>query len=344
MNLHSFDPSRRFDRQTRFAPLGRDGQARLERASVLVLGCGALGGHAAQSLVRSGIGRVVLVDRDVVDVTNLPRQVLFDERHARERTLKVAAAAETLARVGGPTRIETHARHVDAESIEEIARGVDLVLDGTDNLATRYLVNDWCVERACPWIYAGVVGSGGLVLPIVPGQSACLRCVFRDPPPALDLPTCETAGVLQPAVALVAALQAGLALRVLGGPPLERFALLDVDAWDGRVRELTVERDPDCPCCAKRDFEFLDAGGAGRTTVLCGRNTVQIRSASGALDLDTLAARLPESARDVVRNAALLSFTIDTERFTVFADGRALVEGTSDPERALALHERYVGS
>lgn len=344
MSGPAFDPARRFDRQTRFAPLGREGQARLERASVLVLGCGALGGHAAQSLVRSGIGRVVLVDRDVVDVSNLPRQVLFDERHARERTLKVAAAAETLARVGGPSKIETHARHVDAESIDEIARGVDLVVDGTDNLATRYLVNDWCVERALPWIYAGVVGSGGLVLPIAPGKGPCLRCVFRDPPPALDLPTCETAGVLQPAVALVASLQAGLALRVLGGAPLERFALLDVDAWDGRVRELTVERDPDCPCCAKREFEFLDAGAAGRTTVLCGRNTVQVRSGSGATDLDGVVARLPELARDVQRNAALVAFSIDTERFTVFADGRALVEGTSDPERALALYERYVGA
>lgn len=344
MSMQPFDPTRRFDRQARFAPLGREGQARLERASVLVLGCGALGGHAAQSLVRSGVGRVVLADRDVVDVTNLPRQVLFDERHARERTLKVAAAAETLARIGGPSRIETHARHVDAESIEAIARGVDLVLDGTDNLATRYLVNDWCVERELPWIYAGVVGSGGLVLPIVPGAGPCLRCVFRDPPPALDLPTCETAGVLQPAVALIAALQAGLALRVLGGSPLERFALLDVDAWDGRVRELAVERDPDCPCCARREFEFLDAPDPGRTTVLCGRNTVQIRSTRGALDLAALAARLPELAHDVQRDADLLAFSIDTERFTVFADGRALVEGTSDPERALALYERFVGA
>ncbi len=201
----------RFDRQARYAPIGEAGQARLEAASVLIVGCGALGGSSALNLVRSGIGRVVLVDRDVVELSNLPRQVLFEERHVGRS--KVDAALETLTRIGGPSRVETHAVHVDADNLAELAQGCDLLLDGTDNLATRYLVNDYCVERGVPWIYGGVVGAAGLVMPIHPGQSACLRCIFPEPPPPGALPTCDTAGVILPAVAANAAVQFAAALR-----------------------------------------------------------------------------------------------------------------------------------
>jgi adenylyltransferase/sulfurtransferase len=335
---------RRFERQTRFAPLGRAGQLRLEDARVLVVGCGALGGALAQSLTRSGVGQLVIVDRDLVEESNLPRQVLFDARHAAERVEKAVAARETLARIGGPTKIEALVEHVDADNVERLVEGVTLLVDGTDNLETRYLLNDVCVERKLPWVYGGVVGAGGLVMPILPGAGPCLACLFPEPPPAGVLPTCETAGVLQPAVALVAALQAGLALRIIAGT--EEFVprLYELDAWDGRLRELNVGRDEDCRCCARGEFRYLREPVTRRATSLCGRNTVQVRGTRVKPDLSRLSAALAGVARDVRHQGAILRFSVDDERYTVFADGRALIEGTDDPERALSLYDRYIGT
>lgn len=335
---------KRFERQTRFAPLARAGQERLERSSVLIVGCGALGGALAQNLTRSGVGRLVIVDRDVVEESNLPRQVLFEDRHARERTEKALAARETLQRIGGPTRIDALVEHVDADNVERLARDVDLVVDGTDNLETRYLVNDVCVELAKPWVYGGVVGAGGLVLAVIPGRGPCLACLFPEPPPAGVLPTCETAGVLQPAVALVAALQSGLALRLLADPAALAPRLCEVDAWDGRVRELVVRRDEGCRCCARRDFRFLHEPVTRRATSLCGRNTVQVRGTRTKPDLARLAGSLQAIARDVRQSGGVLRFAVDDQRYTVFADGRALIEGTEDAERALSLYDRYIGT
>lgn len=337
---------RRFERQVRFAPLGPQGQARLERASVLLVGCGALGGLLAQSLVRSGVGRLLLADRDVVDETNLPRQVLFEDRHARDGTLKADAAREALARIGGPTTVDARAVHVDADTLEELIDGVDLVLDGTDNLQTRYLINDAAVRDDVPWVYGAVVGSEGRVLAVVPGHGPCLRCVFPDPPPAGALETCDTAGVLQPAVGMVASLQAGLALRLLTDDAARASLsarLYDLDVWEPRVRSLEVARDPACPCCGERSFPFLEDAPLKPTLVFCGRNAVQVRGTSTP-DLGQVATRLDGIARDVQQTAGLLRFAVDAERITLFADGRALIEGTEDEGRALALYDRFVGS
>ena len=333
----------RFDRQVRFAPLGEAGQQRLAEARVLLVGCGALGGVIAQSLVRAGVGTLVLVDRDVVELSNLPRQVLFEERHATAGEPKVLAAAESLARIGGPTRLETHAMHLDADVLEELGRGAQLVLDGTDNLGTRYLINDWSVEHGVPWIYGGVVGGGGLVLPVLPGAGPCLRCVFRDPPPPGVLPTCDTAGVILPAVGAIASLQAGLALRLLAAPEGFEPALIEIDAWYGEVRRLRAARDPECPCCAEGERAFLDAPDARQTVSLCGRNTVQVRGRGGELDLDGLEVRLEGLASDVRRAGPLLRFSVDEVVLTVFPDGRALIEGTEEADRARALYDRYIG-
>lgn len=335
---------RRFERQTRFAALGAQGQTRLSNARVLVVGCGALGGALAQNLTRSGIGHLRVVDRDVVEESNLPRQVLFEDRHARDRIEKSTAARETLERIGGPTRIEALVEHVDADNIERLVRDVDLVVDGTDNLETRYLVNDVCVERALPWVYGGVVGATGLVLPILPGKGPCLACIFPEPPPAGVLPTCDTAGVIEPAVALVAALQSGLALRILASDEPLVPLLLDVDAWSGRVKELEMGRDPTCRCCGQREFKYLREPVTKRATSLCGRNTVQVRGARARPDLARLAQNLAGVARDVRHTSAILRFAVEDERYTVFADGRALIEGTEDLERALSLYDRYIGT
>jgi len=339
------DPfERRFARQVRFAGLGLEGQRRIQSKSALLVGCGALGGAIAQSLVRSGIGRLVLVDRDVVEESNLPRQVLFEERHARDSALKAEAAAEVLAKIGGPTRVEAHAAHLDASNLVELAAGVDVVLDGTDNLETRYLVNDFSVDSGLPWVYGGVVGSSGLVMPVIPGVGPCLRCVFPEAPPPGVLPTCETAGVIQPAVAFVAALQAGLALRILAGETSLVPRLVELDAWDGRVREIELARDPECPCCGARDFVYLHASRTQRAVRLCGRSTVQVRAARAKPDLDLVARNLDGIARDVRRQGPILRFEVTPEKFTLFADGRALIEGTEDEDRALALYDRYVGA
>lgn len=338
------DPLRRFERQMRFAELGRAGQEKLGAASVLLVGCGALGGALAQSLVRSGVGRIVLVDRDVVDFTNLPRQVLFDERHAHDGALKVDAAKQTLLRIGGPTKIDTHAEHLDADNIAELARGSSLVLDGTDNLSTRYLVNDYAVEHGLPWVYGGVVAAHGLALAIVPGKGPCLRCLFPEPAPPGALATCDTAGVIQPAVAAVAAVQAGLALRLLVAPEGLVPRLVELDAWDGSTRAIDVRRDPECPCCARGERTYLDAPVTQRAVLLCGRATVQVRGAHVKPDLARVAEQLASVAKNLRREGTFLRFDIDAQRYTVFADGRALIEGLDDVGQALALYDRYVGS
>jgi len=341
-------PDARFDRQERFAPLGPEGQRRLQGARVLLVGCGALGGSLAQTLTRCGVGTLVLVDRDVVELTNLPRQVLFEPRHIGRP--KAEAARETLGRIGGPTRVEAHALHVDADNLEELAAGSDLVLDGTDNLATRYLLNDLCVERGTPWIYGGVVGASGLVLPVLPGRGACLRCLFPDPAPPGSLPTCDTAGVVLPAVAAVAAFQSGAALHLLSADPAARAAfvphLLDVDAWTGQARRLPAPRDPDCPCCARREFPFLLEPVERSAVSLCGRNTVQVRPQHEAprADLARVAERVRSQASALSLDEHLLAFAVEEVRFTLFPDGRALIEGTQDVDRARALYDRWVGA
>ncbi len=339
----------RFERQARFAPLGSQGQSRLEASSALIVGCGALGGSLALTLVRSGVGRVKLVDRDVIEESNLPRQVLFEpEDIARP---KATVAKERLARVGGPTRIEASARHLDAELLRELADDVDLVLDGTDNLATRYLLNDYCVERGLPWIYGGVVGSSGLVLPVLPGSGACLRCLFPEPPPPGALPTCDTAGVLLSAVSAIAAFQSGAALRWLSGDSdaRARFVprLVELDVWTLEAHSLCAPRDPSCPCCGAREFAFLDAASESDAVSLCGRNTVQVRARRlqrERVDLAELAARLQRASVAAVLRDGILRLQLGTISVSVFPDGRALFEGTSDLDTARALYDRWLGS
>lgn len=336
--------AQRFERQVRFAPLGREGQGNLVSARVLVVGCGALGGILAQTLFRAGVGELVLVDRDVVELSNLPRQVLFDERHAREGTPKALAARDTLERSGGPSVVRAHVLNLDARNLELVADDVDLVLDGTDNLETRYLLNDFCIARGLPWVYAGVVGSSGLVLPILPGRSACLACLFPEPPPAGVLPTCESAGVLLSAVGAVASFAAGLGLRLIARPevPFEP-ALIELDTWNGDVRRLSAPRDPNCRVCARREFVFLHRAGA-EAVALCGRNTVQIPACGPRHALAALVQRLPAGVSEVRLHESLLRFAFEGCRVSVFQDGRALVEGTSDVSHASALYERVLGA
>jgi len=340
---HLEELAQRFDRQVRFAPFGREGQANLVSARVLVVGCGALGGVLAQTFFRAGVGELVLVDRDVVELSNLPRQVLFDERQARAGMPKALAARETLEGSGGTSSVRAHVLHLDARNLALVAEDVDLVLDGTDNLETRYLLNDFCIERGIPWVYAGVVGSAGLVLPILPGRSACLACVFPAPPPAGALPTCDTAGVLLPAVGAVASFAAGFGLRLVARPRDEfEPALIELDTWNGSVRRLGAARDPACRVCARHEFVYLYQPG-GEAIALCGRNTVQVPARGRPRALAALVHLLPAAAREIRLHEAMLRFAFEGCRFSVFADGRTLIEGTNDVARARALFERALG-
>ncbi|HEX8913537.1 MAG TPA: ThiF family adenylyltransferase [Humisphaera sp.] len=381
----------RYHRQSLLPQVGPAGQAKLANARVLLVGCGALGTTIAEQLVRAGVGFLRVVDRDVVELTNLQRQVLFDEADARDGTPKAVAAARRLSAVNSAVVVvEPVVADVHAGNIAELAgigwhgsvprtvsaHGVDrrdadhgleyktvppnasapdqpvhLILDGTDNAETRYLVNDLAVRHGVPWVYGACVGVEGRAMAIRPGHTPCLRCVFPEPPGPGELPTCDTAGVLGPAAAVVAATQAAMAIQLLvGATPPEQ--LVRFDLWRGRFGATPLDdaRRPDCPCCGLRRFDFLDApgGGAGAAVSLCGRNAVQIRpaSANARLDLGVLAARLAAST-GVQRSPHLLRCAVPGEpgvSLTVFADGRAIVQGVADFARARSVYAKWVGA
>lgn len=256
------DDLARYDRQYRFAGLGADAQRRLLQARATIIGVGGLGSWLAELLARAGVGFLRLVDADVVEWTNLPRQAMYDEADARAERPKAEAAARRLAEIAGNVRVEVDTRRIDGACVGDVAGDVDLLLDGTDNFTTRFVLNDWAVSRGLPWIFTGVVGGEGQVFPIRPGSSACLRCVYETPPAPEKELRAANAGVLGPAVATIAAIEACEALKILAGR-VEACSprLLRLDLWGNRVQEFEPRRRPDCPCCGQRRFEYL-AGGA----------------------------------------------------------------------------------
>ncbi len=335
----------RSSRQTRFAPFGDRGQQRVGNASVAIVGCGALGSVQAEILARSGIGRLRLIDRDFVELSNLQRQFLFDESDARDALPKAVAAARHLARINSEVTVEPLVADLTASNADELFEGIDLILDGTDNFETRYLINDVTAAGrvAKTWVYGAAVGSYGIKLAITPGQTACFRCIYPDPPQGAQ-PTCETAGVLGPVTATIAALQSADALRILAtGSDSFVARLTTIDVWTGEIRQLDPPaRDPDCPCCVRREFAYLD--GSRRAPVsLCGRNAVQIHERLRPIDLAGLAERLGPLA-PVRSNEFALRVLLDPYELTVFPDGRAIIKGTTDIGVARSLYARYVGA
>jgi molybdopterin-synthase adenylyltransferase len=332
----------RYSRQSRFAPLGEEGQRRIRAARAAVVGLGALGSVQADLLARAGVGALRLIDRDFVEISNLQRQTLYQESDAAEALPKAVAAARRLARVNSEVRIEPLVGDLSPSNIDETLEGVDLILDGTDNFETRYLINDFAVRENIPWIYGAAVASYGLKLAIVPGLTACFRCVYPEPPRGAQ-PTCETEGVLGPVTAVIASLEAGDALKILAcGRDSVTARLTTVDVWTGQIRQTAPPaRDPDCPCCARREFPHLE--GKHRAPIsLCGRNAVQIHERSRPVNLPELASRL--GALAVVRvNEFALRAVLDPYELTVFPDGRAIIKGTTDPGIARSVYARYVG-
>jgi adenylyltransferase/sulfurtransferase len=336
----------RYHRQMLLPSFGPQGQDRLARSRVVVLGCGALGGVMAEQLVRGGIGLLRLIDRDIVEWTNLQRQVLFDETDAREGLPKAMAGARRLGQINSEVQIEPVAADVHAGNAERLIldekRMPHLVLDGTDNAQTRYLLNDLCVKVGIPWIYGACVGTEGRVMFIEPGRTPCLRCIFPDPPAAGELPTCDTAGVLGSAAAVAASMQSAMAMRHLMGetvpPQLTRF-----DVWSGRFHtvDLCEARRADCPACGKGEFDFLNARSCDLSARLCGRDAVQL-AGSGPVDFERLEQRVG-SAGAVQRTRYFLRWEIDGMRLTLFPDGRAIIQGTSDIARARSIYAQHVG-
>ena len=353
----------RYHRQQILPGVGDEGQERLARSHAAIVGLGALGSASADHLARAGVGRITLIDRDLVDHTNLQRQSLYTERDAAEQTPKAEAARRRLAEVNSEITLDAHIADLTPRNIEQLLAGPgpsgrpDVILDGTDNFETRYLLNDLAVRDGVPFVYGGVVGTRGMQTTIRPGSTACLRCLFEDPPAPGTQPTCDTAGVLGPVVAIVAGCQASDAIRLmLGQGDRIPASLLEFDLWAGHRRrlDLTGARRESCPCCGLGRFEFLAGDNASHTATLCGQNAVQISPPDRPgrpLDLATLAKRLGEVSEVrttpfMVRATLPSSPQESQERctLTVFRDGRAIVSGTSLPDRARALYARYVGS
>lgn len=340
--------SSRYSRQILFPEIGTAGQEKLRAARVTLVGCGALGTVLANTLVRAGVGFVRIIDRDYVELNNLQRQVLFNESDVAQGMPKAVAAAAHLAAVNSEVTIEPVVADVTASNIEALVEDVQLILDGTDNFETRYLINDVAVKRRIPWVYGACVGSDGMVMPILPHETPCLRCVFDRPPPPGVSPTCDTAGVLGSIVNIVASLQAVEALKILMGrlDAVNRH-LLQIDAWTGRFDSFDMQAalEGDCPCCKRGQYDFLTGQSTWRAAALCGRDAVQVTPPPEShVDFDAVADRIVKVAHGTPqRNRYLLRFEVDDKQVTLFRDGRAIIKGTSEPDEARTLYAKYIG-
>ena len=339
---------RRYSRQILFQGIGASGQERLRRSSVLVVGAGALGSIAADVLARAGVARLRLVDRDYLDESNLQRQGLYDERDLAEGLPKAVAAQRKLQRINSEVEIEGKVEDVHAGNVLALFEGIDLVLDGTDNFETRYLLNDASIRTGVPWIYAACVGSYGMSFVVRPGKTACLRCLLEEMPAPGTSPTCDTAGVIAPAVHAVSAFQLAEALKLLSGrTEALTGAVLSLDVWQGKADSFRPRgKREDCPGCGLGNLEYLAGTSESQTLTLCGRNAVQVRpSRPASLALEGVAARLRETgeASDIVVNRYLLRGKLAGREIVLFPDGRAIVHGTEDLAEARSLYARYVG-
>jgi adenylyltransferase/sulfurtransferase len=331
----------RYSRQILFPGLGVQGQERIQQAAICIVGCGALGSFQAEALARAGIGRLRLIDRDYVDYTNLQRQWLYDESDAHNESPKAIAAARRLQKINSHVQIDALVKDVTPSNAEELAAGFDMILDGTDNFETRYLINDLSVKSKTPWIYGAAVGSYGVVMPIVPEKGPCLACIYPESPTGVQ-PTCDVNGVISSVTASVAALQVALALRLIAGWHDFAAFIHTMDLWQGTSRQVAAgDRDPDCRVCGAHEFRYLE--GRRRTPVsLCGRNAVQLHENARPLDLEALAVRLrPLGAVRV--NEFALRLSVPKYDVTFFPDGRAIVKGTTDVGVARSVYAQLVG-
>ncbi len=336
-------PEERYSRQILFAPIGAEGQRRLAAAQVAIVGCGATGSALLSLLARAGVGRLRVIDRDYVEASNLQRQTLFDESDAAESLPKAIAAARKVAAFNSEISVDAQVADLTPANIEALLEGFPLLLDGTDNFETRYLINDYAVSRGLPWIYTAAVGSYGLTMNVLPGETACLACIFPESPRG-TVDTCDTAGILNSAVNVMASIAATEALKLLVGARAQmRRTMLSQDVWwNDRAEVSSAKPRPDCRCCGERDFVHL-AGENRPHITLCGRNSVQIHERQRPIDFGEMSRRL-EPHGLVRHNEFVLKFWREPFEMTLFPDGRAIIKGTTDTGVARSLYARFVGS
>jgi adenylyltransferase/sulfurtransferase len=314
------------------------------QARAVLVGCGGLGTVLADTLVRAGVGFLRIVDRDFVEESNLQRQILFDQQDVKDDVPKAVAAERRLRAINPEVEIEAVVKDVAPSSILDLIRDVDLILDGTDNFETRYLINDAAVSEDKPWVYGAAVGSSGMTATIIPAETPCLRCLYEDSPPPGTAPTCDNAGVLSPVIHIIASVQASEALKLLSGArdQISR-KMLFVDVWEGTYRSVKAPRRSDCKTCGKREFEYLQAERGSFVTTMCGRNAVQLSwKEAHEVKLADVAESLGKSG-EVSFNKFMLKFRNEEVTITLFPDGRAIIEGTSDTERARELYTKFIG-
>jgi len=338
----------RYSRQILFAGIGEAGQERLLKSSAVMVGCGALGTALANLLVRAGIGKLRIVDRDFVEPSNLQRQTLFEESDALEALPKAVAAERRLRAINSGVTVEGIVADLGPKNAQELLGGLPLILDGTDNFETRFLLNDAAVNLNVPWIYAAVVASYGVTLTVRPGETACLACALESEAANGSQTTgtedtCDTVGVLGSAAGVIASIEAAEAIKLLvGKSELAGGRLTSFDVWSGKFQSVRVARNPDCRACVRRDFRYLE-GEAQPHLTMCGRDSVQIHERRRQLDLAALGKRIAPTVAEVRENGFLLRFRVPPYEMTVFADGRAIVKGTRDTSVARSLYARYIG-
>jgi len=338
----------RYSRQILFREIGEPGQQRLLESSAVMVGCGALGTALANLLVRAGVGKLRIVDRDFVEPSNLQRQTLFEESDAREALPKAVAAERRLRAINSEVSVEGIVADVGPKNAEELLRGFPIILDGTDNFETRFLLNDAAINLNIPWIYAAVVASYGVTLTVKPGQTACLACALESEtgdgsqaPGTED--TCDTVGVLGAAAGVIASIEAAEAIKLLvGKSELPGGRLVSFDVWSGKFQSVRVMRNPECRACVRREFRYLE-GEAQPHLTMCGRDSVQIHERRRKLDLTALGKLIAPTVSEVRENGFLLRFRVPPYEMTVFADGRAIIKGTRDTSVARSLYARYIG-
>jgi molybdopterin-synthase adenylyltransferase len=336
----------RYARQIQVHGIGPEGQRKLGAAHVVLVGSGADGSAIADRLVRAGVGRLTVIDRDFVELGNLQRQVLYDEQDVLDRLPKAVAAERKLRRINSEITVKGVVGDLNQDNAEHLLQGADLVMDGTDNFDARYLINDVCVKHGMPWVYCGVVSSYGMTMTIIPGKTPCLRCIFPVPPPPGSSVTCDTAGILGPIVFVLGGIAAAEGIKLLVGGGDVNEGIIYIDVWQNTfdVLESGVPR-PDCPACGQGLFEYLDAMEHMQVTSLCGRTAVQVRPRRAPpLALSVVADRLRDWVQVVASNEFLFCFRADECEITLFGDGRAIVKGTDDPSRARSLYAKYVGT
>ena len=332
----------RYSRQILFRGIGEGGQKKLAQAQVAIVGCGATGSALAGLLARAGVGTLRIIDRDYVEPSNLQRQCLFDEADSAESLPKAIAAARKIATFNSQIVVEPKVEDLIPVNIHPLLEGMDIILDGTDNFETRYLINDYALERKRPWIYSAAVASYAVTLNVLPEQTACLACIFPESPQGM-VETCETSGILNSAVNLVASIAATEALKILVGGADLRRTLLSFDLWNNEHAEISAATPrPGCRACGEHNFVHL-AGERRPHITLCGRNSVQIHERQRPIDFTEMDRRL--QPHGIVRhNDFVLKFWRDPYEMTLFPDGRAIIKGTTDTAIARSLYARFIGS